>query len=326
MIDRSSIFFLSGKYSNGPSPPSLSPTLSLSLSLVEKHCKLQRPLSIVVVGASGDLAKKKTYPSLLHLFSEQLLPKHCVIWGYARSRKTNQEFRNHLKPYLMKTFQKTTDGDDLEQETSVDGFLSMCFYHSGSSYGDEVAYKSLIDQIETFENERYGQIAKNSVGIDVAGTSNRLFYLAVPPTVFAESGAVIRRVGMTKPATVPDGSDLDNNSTSGWTRVVIEKPFGHDLDSCNDLLGKLSSQFDESHLYRIDHYTAKEVVQNLMIFRFGNPLWEPIWNSKYIQSVTISFKEVRKSGDVLISKNLCHCSFCSQSHPPFLDTLSAFRD
>mmetsp|Transcript_53017 Transcript_53017/g.128630 ORF Transcript_53017/g.128630 Transcript_53017/m.128630 type:complete len:609 (+) Transcript_53017:451-2277(+) len=257
---------------------------------ISKEDWYNRPLSIVVVGASGDLAKKKTYPSLLHLFSEQLLPKHCVIWGYARSKKTNEEFRNHLKPYLMKTFQKTIDGDGLERETTVDDFLKMCFYHSGSSYGDEGAYESLIGQIETFENDSSSQI-RNSADADVDGTSNRLFYLAVPPTVFAESGAVIRRVGMTKVATVSDDRDLDNNSSNGWTRVVIEKPFGHDLDSCNDLLGKLSSQFDERHLYRIDHYTAKEVVQNLMIFRFGNPLWEPIWNSKYIQSVTISFKE-----------------------------------
>ena len=105
---------------------------------------------------------------------------------------------------------------------------------------------------------------------------NRLFYLAVPPNVFGESGVVIKKVGM---------------STIGWTRVVVEKPFGRDLDSCNELLKSLSDDFEEDHLYRIDHYLGKEVVQNLMLFRFGNPMWEPIWNRNSIESVTITFKE-----------------------------------
>mgnify|MGYP005724813849 FL=1 len=105
---------------------------------------------------------------------------------------------------------------------------------------------------------------------------NRLFYLAVPPNVFGESGIVIKKVGMI---------------TSGWTRVVIEKPFGRDLDSCNELLDTLSNDFDEENLYRIDHYLGKEVVQNMILFRFANPLWEPVWNKNYIESVTVTFKE-----------------------------------
>lgn len=106
--------------------------------------------------------------------------------------------------------------------------------------------------------------------------ANRLFYLAVPPNVFGESGVVIKKVGM---------------STTGWTRVVVEKPFGRDLDSCNELLKSLSDDFNEEHLYRIDHYLGKEVVQNLLLLRFGNPMWEPIWNRDSIESVTITFKE-----------------------------------
>jgi glucose-6-phosphate 1-dehydrogenase len=160
----------------------------------------------------------------------------------------------------------------------------------------------MIQQIESFEansmnNRPNSNITAGTDLTDSGSGPNRLFYLAVPPTVFAESGAVIRRVGMTTTATTAsvNSNGINDDLGKGWTRVVIEKPFGHDLDSCNDLLGKLSSQFDERHLYRIDHYTAKEVVQNLNIFRFGNPLWEPIWNAKYIQSVTISFKEVRYS-------------------------------
>ena len=107
--------------------------------------------------------------------------------------------------------------------------------------------------------------------------ANRLFYLAVPPNVFGESGAVIKKIGMA--------------TTGGWTRVVIEKPFGRDLDSCNELLKTLSDDFEEEKLYRIDHYLGKEVVQNLMLFRFANPIWEPIWNRNSIQSVTFTFSE-----------------------------------
>jgi glucose-6-phosphate 1-dehydrogenase len=106
--------------------------------------------------------------------------------------------------------------------------------------------------------------------------ANRLFYLAVPPNVFGQSGETIKKVGM---------------SPTGWTRVVVEKPFGRDLDTCNELLKSLSEDFEEHHLYRIDHYLGKEVVQNLMLFRFGNPMWELIWNNKSIESVTLTFKE-----------------------------------
>lgn len=106
--------------------------------------------------------------------------------------------------------------------------------------------------------------------------ANRLFYLAVPPNVFGESGIVIKKIGM---------------APTGWTRVVIEKPFGQDLESCNELLNTLSDDFEEESLYRIDHYLGKEIVQNLILFRFANPVWEPIWNRKSIESVTLTFKE-----------------------------------
>lgn len=212
-------------------------------------------LSIVVVGASGDLAKKKTYPALLNLYEENLLPREVVIYGYARSAKTHEELRQHLFPHLVKTG---------TSELIVTSFLEKCFYYSGKTYGDESAYTSMVGHLAEFEKGSESRVA------------NRLFYLAVPPNVFGPSGVVIKKVGM---------------STSGWTRLVVEKPFGRDLDSCNELLQSLSDDFDEDHLYRIDHYLGKEVVQNLMLFRFGNPMWEKIWNRDTIESVTISFKE-----------------------------------
>jgi len=215
----------------------------------------QQILSIVVVGASGDLAKKKTYPSLLKLFEDNLLPKELIIYGYARSSKSHEELRQHLYPHLIKTG---------TSEHIVSSFLEHCFYYSGKTYGDESAYTTMIGDLAKFESTSGSTVA------------NRLFYLAVPPNVFGESGIVIKKVGMV---------------TTGWTRVVIEKPFGRDLDSCNELLKTLSDDFDEEHLYRIDHYLGKEVVQNMTLFRFANPLWEPVWNNKAIESVTLTFKE-----------------------------------
>ena len=143
-------------------------------------------------------------------------------------------------------------------------FVFGLFGSPSNSYGDESAYTSMVSNLAAFETNSQSRVA------------NRLFYLAVPPNVFGQSGVVIKRVGM---------------SSSGWTRVVVEKPFGRDLDTCNDLLKSLSDDFEEQHIYRIDHYLGKEVVQNLMMFRFGNPMWEPIWNKDSIESVTITFKE-----------------------------------
>jgi len=223
--------------------------------VVSKEDWHKQVLSIVVVGASGDLAKKKTYPSLLNLYEENLLPNEVIIYGYARSAKTHEQLREHLFPHLIKTG---------TCEHLVKSFLEKCFYYSGKTYGDEDAYTSMVADLDTFEGGSKSKVA------------NRLFYLAVPPNVFGQSGIVIKKVGM---------------ATTGWTRVVVEKPFGRDLDTCDELLKSLSDDFEEHHLYRIDHYLGKEVVQNLMLFRFGNPVWEPIWNNKSIESVTLTFKE-----------------------------------
>lgn len=217
---------------------------------------LQDGLTIVVVGASGDLAKKKTYPSLLALYAQDLLPQDALIWGYARSQKTHEELREQLKPYLLKG----------TEESVVDSFLSRCYYKKGKSYGDEDAWNELSVHIEEHEDS----LTKNQ--------HNRLFYMAIPPNVFGETGLAIKKTAMQFP-------------DKGWSRLVIEKPFGRDLESCRTLLATLSAQFDEHHIYRIDHYLGKEVVQNLLIWRFGNSFFERIWNRDAIQSVHITFKE-----------------------------------
>ena len=217
---------------------------------------LQDGLTVVVVGASGDLAKRKTYPSLLALFAQNLLPADTLIWGYARSQMTHVELRQRLRPFLLNAV----------EEPIVDSFLTRCYYMCGTSYGDNSAWESLASYIQ--EHEDSLPELKH----------NRLFYMAIPPNVFGETGLAIKKAAW-------------RTSTNGWSRLVIEKPFGRDLESCKMLMATLNSQFQEHDLYRIDHYLGKEVVQNLLIWRFANSIFENIWNRDTIQSVRISFKE-----------------------------------
>lgn len=229
---------------------------SLETTLQEEGWR-QGGLIIVVVGASGDLAKKKTYPSILNLFNDHLLPSDTVIWGYARSAMTLDVFRDKLRPYLEKAGDYSPD--------VIDSFLSMCFYCNGKAYGDLDAWESLAKDMRSHE-VKYPKTLEH----------NRLFYFAIPPNVFAETGLAIKQKCM---------------ADKGWSRMIIEKPFGRDLATCEELLDILAKSFDESQLYRIDHYLGKEMVQNLLVLRFGNLWFDRIWNRDNIQCVMLTFKE-----------------------------------
>ena len=219
-------------------------------------------LSIIIIGASGDLAKKKTYPSLLSLYAGNLLPTQLVIYGYARSPLTDKQLRDQLRPYLFSS--KNTIA-----ESKVEDFLNLCYYKSGTGYGDLDSWKEL-DTILTSEKH-----------ITTAGGQqlqlNRLFYFAIPPNVFAETGAAIKSACM--------------SSNGGFNRMIVEKPFGKDLDGCKEILENLGRHFDENDLFRIDHYLGKEMVQNLLVMRFGNIWMENMWNRNYVQCVVLTFKE-----------------------------------
>ena len=215
-------------------------------------------LAIVVIGASGDLAKKKTYPSLLNLYDDNLFPKDTLIWGYARSPMTDDELRDRLRPYLL--------GSDHAPDI-VERFLARCRYIGGKSYGDLEAYKRMSQAIEAHEAASNHQ-----------KHHNRLFYFAIPPNVFAETGLAIKQSCM-------------QDESKGWTRLIVEKPFGRDLASFNELNKTLSQHFTENHLYRIDHYLGKEMVQNLTVLRFSNTWFERIWNAENIKCVILTFKE-----------------------------------
>ncbi|KAI9516204.1 glucose-6-phosphate 1-dehydrogenase [Dissostichus eleginoides] len=205
----------------------------------------------IIMGASGDLAKKKIYPTLWWLFRDGLLPEQTYFVGFARSDLTVDAIRASCLQYL-----KVTDKD----ADRLSAFFSRNTYISGK-YADEDSFSKLDTHIQSLPG----------------GTeANRLFYLALPPTVYHDVSKNIRTCCMSK---------------KGWNRVIVEKPFGHDLQSSEELSAHLSSLFTEDQIYRIDHYLGKEMVQNLMVLRFGNRIFGPIWNRDSIACVVLSFKE-----------------------------------
>mmetsp|Transcript_6873 Transcript_6873/g.7905 ORF Transcript_6873/g.7905 Transcript_6873/m.7905 type:complete len:514 (-) Transcript_6873:37-1578(-) len=227
-------------------------TKEATLKDIAREAWYEENLTVFVFGASGDLAKKKTYPALLDLWMDGLLPAKTVICGYARSAKTDAEFRKQITPFLLKKIDKK----------GAKEFLKLCVYRSGQ-YND-------ADALKTHSNEMTVKIHKKP------SVENRVFYFALPPSVFIDTAASVRLSGM---------------SANGFNRLIVEKPFGHDLESAEKMGADLGAIFDESYLYRIDHYLGKEMVQNMMILRFGNAWLEPIWNNKYVKAVVISFKE-----------------------------------
>ncbi|XP_045518478.1 glucose-6-phosphate 1-dehydrogenase [Pieris brassicae] len=211
----------------------------------------QFPHTFVLLGASGDLAKKKIYPTIWYLYRDNLLPKNTKFIGYARTKQTIQEVREKSKKYM-----KIRPGDESKLEEFWD-----CNDYIAGSYDKRIDYELLNQHISKYEK---GLVA------------NRIFYLAVPPTVFEDVTVNIKNACI---------------SIKGYTRVIIEKPFGRDDVSSEALSNHLACLFREEQLYRIDHYLGKEMVQNLMTIRFANQIFSPSWNRENIASVLISFKE-----------------------------------
>lgn len=212
--------------------------------------------SIVVFGASGDLAKKKTFPALFGLYREGQLPSSVNIIGYARSKLTTEELRERIVEHLKLDSEKA--------KSKVDGFLKKVTYISGP-YDKPDGFLELNKAIEAYESDN--KVSK----------PERLFYLALPPSVFTTVGANIK--------------EHNYPSEGGRIRLIVEKPFGHDLESSRQLQKDLAPLFTEEELYRIDHYLGKEMVKNLLVLRFGNEFLNAAWNKNHISSIQISFKE-----------------------------------
>eukprot|EP01134_Creolimax_fragrantissima_P006738 CFRG6738T1 len=214
-------------------------------------------LTIVVFGASGDLAAKKTYPTLFSLFVHNFLPKETQIVGYARSKLTKEKLIEKMKPHMKA---------NSDEKKFLDEFYEMLSYVPGS-YSESSDFENLNMEINKWEEKKPN------------GKANRLHYLALPPSVFEDVTSHIKSKAMTDP------------DSKYWTRIIVEKPFGKDSASSAVLSKHLGSLFKEEQIYRIDHYLGKEMVQNLLVMRFANSMFQPIWNRNFIKCVRITFKE-----------------------------------
>jgi glucose-6-phosphate 1-dehydrogenase len=217
------------------------------------------PLAMVIFGGTGDLSRRKLVPALFRLHCESLLPEEFALVGAAMEKYSDDEYRALLREAVV----GEVEGDSLE---NWDRFAEHLFYVH-ADFGDPAEFLKLKDRLQGLDAEK--------------GTGgNRLYYLAVPPSVIDTIGQQLSRAGMIAEPDAPE-----------WTRVVVEKPFGRDLESARHLNADLLKVFAESQVYRIDHYLGKETVQNLLVFRFANVIWEPVWNRRYVNHVQITVVE-----------------------------------
>ncbi|XP_021653287.2 glucose-6-phosphate 1-dehydrogenase, chloroplastic isoform X1 [Hevea brasiliensis] len=225
---------------------------SIPMSEAEKE---ESTLSITVVGASGDLANKKIFPALFALFYEDCLPENFTVFGFARTKLTDEELRNMISKTLTCRIDKRENCDD-----KMDQFLKRCFYQAGQYNSEE----SFLELDKKLKEKEAGKL------------SNRLFYLSIPPNIFVD---VVRCASHRA------------SSANGWTRVIVEKPFGRDSESSGELTRCLKQYLTEDQIFRIDHYLGKELVENLSVLRFSNLVFEPLWSRNYIRNVQLIFSE-----------------------------------
>ncbi|MCR2820320.1 glucose-6-phosphate dehydrogenase [Lederbergia panacisoli] len=216
----------------------------------------ETPASLIMIfGATGDLAKRKLYPSLYHLFRKGKLAKHFAVVGVARRPWTDEVLREHVKDSVLTSIK---DAENVEE------FISHFYYksHDVSDSNSYIQLKNLANELDkTYSLE-----------------GNRIFYLAMAPEFFGTIAEHLKIDGLT--------------DTEGFHRLVIEKPFGHDLESAIELNKRIRNVFSENDIYRIDHYLGKEMVQNIEVIRFANAIFEPLWNNRFISNIQITSSEM----------------------------------
>jgi glucose-6-phosphate 1-dehydrogenase len=225
------------------------------------------PCAVVIFGASGDLTRRMLLPAFYNLAVDDQMPQECAIVGFARTDWSDEDFRNHARAAVGEFSRRPID------PAVWDRFASSVFYVQGD-YDDEASQARLAECLEELEKVR---------GIP----GNHLYHLAVPPSAYP---SIIEGLGRNAHA-------LPHGEGSRWSRIIIEKPFGHDSQSARELNQKLHSVFREEDVYRIDHYLGKETVQNILVFRFANGIFEPVWNRRYVDHVQITVAETIGVGD-----------------------------
>lgn len=227
--------------------------------VIEPLGRISNPCIMVIFGASGDLAKRKLIPALYNLARERLLSKEFAVVGFARRKMSHEEFREKISQDMKELGMGELDPD-------LWNWLVQRLYYLPGDVQDPNAYQQLQNLLTDVDKKHGTQ-------------GNYLYYLATDPEFFSR---IIRQFG---------SAGLVREENSHWRRVIIEKPFGRDLDSARALNQEIREVLNESQIYRIDHYLGKETVQNILVFRFANGIFEPIWNRRYIDHVQITVAE-----------------------------------
>ena len=217
------------------------------------------PFALVIFGASGDLTRRKLVPALWSLYAARTLPEPFAIIGSARSEVTGDEFRHRMRDAVREFARVKPPSANV-----WDRFAASLSYVSGDP-ANPALYGSLERALRDIEKDR-------------PGPANRLFYLATPPSLYESIVENLGASGLARPQ-------------GGWTRIIVEKPFGHDYESARTLNSRLGQVFLEEQIYRIDHYLGKETVQNLLVLRFANGIFEPLWNRSHVAEVQITVAE-----------------------------------
>jgi glucose-6-phosphate 1-dehydrogenase len=222
---------------------------------------LPQPCSLVIFGGAGDLSRRKLLPALYNLRLDGVLPANFAVVGFARTDHTDDSYRKLARESVEKYSRRPLDAQQWAD------FERSVFYVRGA-FNDPAAFAALKKRLDEIEP-----------GCGVPG--NHVYYLSIAPSLFAACCEQLRAAGLV--------ASLDGSAP--FSRIIIEKPIGHDLASAREINETLSAVFDERQIFRIDHYLGKETVQNIMVMRFGNAIFEPLWNQKYIDHVQITVAE-----------------------------------